>query len=159
MKDDNTIGNKIKELRTQKGLTQKQLADDCGIADSAVRKYESGKVTPKIEMLRRLSNALGYNLIQYLSEQESSNLVNEAFSPNKDICVLDALLSTVSFRRADNVIDMNGAISLLDVEENEHQVDATALFKLIYHTEDDFHKAFKDLLYKTNNKIDGDKEN
>ena len=36
-------GTKIKEIRKQKGLTQKQLGDLCGIADSNIRKYENGK--------------------------------------------------------------------------------------------------------------------
>ena len=45
-------GTKIKEIRKQKGLTQKQLGDLCGIADSNIRKYENGKQNPKIETLQ-----------------------------------------------------------------------------------------------------------
>ena len=54
-----TIGERIKKLRLERGFTQKQVADSCGMADSAIRKYESGKVTPKYEMLRRIAVALG----------------------------------------------------------------------------------------------------
>ena len=54
-----TVGERIKGLRLKRGLTQKQVADSCGIADSAIRKYESGKVTPKYEMLQRIATALG----------------------------------------------------------------------------------------------------
>lgn len=46
-------------MRLERGLTQKQVADSCGMADSAIRKYESGKVTPKYEMLQRIAAALG----------------------------------------------------------------------------------------------------
>lgn len=46
-------------MRLDQGLTQKQVADSCGMADSAIRKYESGKVTPKYEMLQRIAAALG----------------------------------------------------------------------------------------------------
>ena len=41
--DDKTtksIGQKIRQIRIEKGLTQKQLGDMCGIADSNIRKYE-----------------------------------------------------------------------------------------------------------------------
>ena len=53
-----SIGQRIKERRLELGLTQKQLGELCGMADSAVRKYESGKITPKHETLCRIASAL-----------------------------------------------------------------------------------------------------
>lgn len=52
------IGDEIKRLRIKRGLTQKQLGEMCGMADSAIRKYESGKVKPKIEAIKKLASAL-----------------------------------------------------------------------------------------------------
>lgn len=52
------IGEEIKRLRIKRGLTQKQLGEMCGMADSAIRKYESGKVKPKIEAIKKLASAL-----------------------------------------------------------------------------------------------------
>lgn len=54
-----TIGERIRAVRQQKGMTQKQVADACNMADSAIRKYESGIQTPKIETLQRIADALG----------------------------------------------------------------------------------------------------
>lgn len=54
-----TIGEQIKLFRVEKGLTQKQLADACGMADSAIRKYESGNVRPKMATVSRIAKALG----------------------------------------------------------------------------------------------------
>lgn len=53
-----TIGENIKRARLAAGLTQKELADKCGIADSAVRKYESGRVVPKLPMIKKIADAL-----------------------------------------------------------------------------------------------------
>lgn len=53
-----SIGEQIKAMRQIRGLTQKELAEKCSMADSAVRKYESGKIVPKIEMLKRIADAL-----------------------------------------------------------------------------------------------------
>lgn len=53
-----TIGEKIRATRKEKGMTQKQLADICKMADSAIRKYESGQVKPKTEMIKRIASAL-----------------------------------------------------------------------------------------------------
>ncbi len=53
-----TVGQNIKRLRKEKGLTQKQLGDKCGLADSAIRKYELGGANPKIETLDKIASVL-----------------------------------------------------------------------------------------------------
>lgn len=63
-------GTKIKEIRKQKGLTQKQLGDLCGIADSNIRKYENGKQNPKIETLQKIATALDCSLIALTGMEE-----------------------------------------------------------------------------------------
>lgn len=52
------IGDRLKNARLHTGMTQKQVAAACGMADSAIRKYESGVVTPKLENLCRIARAL-----------------------------------------------------------------------------------------------------
>ena len=34
-----SVGENIKRIRKEKGLTQKQLGELCGLADSAIRRY------------------------------------------------------------------------------------------------------------------------
>ena len=51
-------GDMIRKYRTEKGLTQKKLGELCGIADSNIRKYESGNQNPKIETLQKIADAL-----------------------------------------------------------------------------------------------------
>lgn len=53
-----TIGEHIRYIRIQKGMTQKQVADACGMADSAIRKYESGVMRPKLITVSRIAKAL-----------------------------------------------------------------------------------------------------
>lgn len=52
------IGEKIKEFRQKRGLSQKQLGELCGMADSAIRRYENGRAKPKLETLERIIEAL-----------------------------------------------------------------------------------------------------
>lgn len=54
-----SVGQRIKERRIQLSMTQKQLGELCGMADSAIRKYESGRIQPKFETLVRIAKALG----------------------------------------------------------------------------------------------------
>ncbi|ETE91640.1 TPA: helix-turn-helix domain-containing protein [Bacillus thuringiensis] len=51
-------GNYIKELRTSKKLTQKQLAELSQISESMVSKIELGVKSAKIETLKKIANAL-----------------------------------------------------------------------------------------------------
>ena len=61
-----TVGERLKAIRKEKGLTQKQVASGCGMADSAIRKYESGLITPKLETIQRIANALGVHVLDLL---------------------------------------------------------------------------------------------
>lgn len=49
------MGNKLKELRKQKRLTQKQVADRIGLAISAVSSYEAGSRYPSYDVLIKLA--------------------------------------------------------------------------------------------------------
>ena len=53
------IGKNIKKYRVAQGLTQKELGQKCGMADSAIRRYENGGANPKEETLEKIAYALG----------------------------------------------------------------------------------------------------
>ena len=48
------MGQKLKFLRKENGLTQKQIAERIGLAVSAVSSYESGARYPSYEVLVKL---------------------------------------------------------------------------------------------------------
>ena len=56
--DKQDMGSRIKQARLDAKMTQKQLAEKCGMADSAIRKYESGRIVPKIETVAKIAKAL-----------------------------------------------------------------------------------------------------
>lgn len=47
----NTLPNVLKELRKNKGMTQKEVARDLNITDRTYGHYETGKREPSIDML------------------------------------------------------------------------------------------------------------
>ena len=57
-----TLGESIKKARIEKGYTQKQLGELCGMADSAIRRYENDAAKPKLSTLRRITDALGIHI-------------------------------------------------------------------------------------------------
>lgn len=54
-----TTGERIRSIRTAKGLTQKDLGVLCGMADSAIRRYELDRGNPTERTLSRIADALG----------------------------------------------------------------------------------------------------
>lgn len=51
-----TIGEKLKSLRSGRGLTQDQVAQDLGISRSAINAYELDQRVPRDEVKVRLAN-------------------------------------------------------------------------------------------------------
>ena len=56
------ISSKLREARKKCGLSQKELADRVYSTQAMISMYESGKVTPKGDMRKALSKALGYSV-------------------------------------------------------------------------------------------------
>lgn len=54
-----TIGETIQAIRKEKGYTQKQLAEKCGMATGTIQQYELGKREPKQEQLQKIADAMG----------------------------------------------------------------------------------------------------
>lgn len=53
-----TIGEKIRTERILGGLTQKELGKRMGVDASTIRKYESGRLNPKLETVQKIAQAL-----------------------------------------------------------------------------------------------------
>ncbi|MBD5402224.1 helix-turn-helix transcriptional regulator [bacterium] len=72
------IGKRMREIRELKGMTQKQVADRCGMVDSAIRRYEAGGANPKAETLCRIAKALDVSITDLLnfSEKDKEAVIN-----------------------------------------------------------------------------------
>ena len=58
MYDKNMLSKRIKRLRLEKDLTQRQLARMANTTPTSVSSYEKGQKTPSIEVLCNIANAL-----------------------------------------------------------------------------------------------------
>lgn len=56
------LNNKLRSLRTAKGITQEQLAAEIGVSAQAVSKWERGMTTPDISLLPDLSVFFGVSI-------------------------------------------------------------------------------------------------
>lgn len=63
-----TVGEKIRILRSDLGLTQKKLGELCNIAESTIRRYELGLLNPKFETLNKISKILDVEPVDLISD-------------------------------------------------------------------------------------------
>ena len=54
-----TLGSRIRAARKAKGLTQEELAPDCGVTLQMISRYELGKAVPSTGTLSRIAARFG----------------------------------------------------------------------------------------------------
>lgn len=68
------MGEKLKSLRIEKKLTQKQVADRIGLAISAVSSYESGTRYPSYDVLVKLARIFHVSTDYLLGMTDKRNI-------------------------------------------------------------------------------------
>jgi Predicted transcription factor, homolog of eukaryotic MBF1 len=89
-------GRLIAACRTEKGLTQQQLADKLFVTDKAVSKWERGKSFPGVDLLEPLGKELGLSVTELLSGER---IPPEALSAASDRVSVDQLRESNKIRR------------------------------------------------------------
>ena len=75
------IGNKIRELRVSKKLSQKQLAEFLNVTPQTISKWELNKSYPDIEMLVKISQIFDVSTDSILGKSKRS--IFDSFSKKK----------------------------------------------------------------------------
>ena len=77
------MGEKLKSLRIEKQLTQKQVADRIGLAISAVSSYESGTRYPSYDVLVKLARIFHVSTDYLLGITDKRNIDVTGLSDNE----------------------------------------------------------------------------
>jgi transcriptional regulator with XRE-family HTH domain len=59
--DKSVFGNRIKELRNKRGMSQEFLAEESGLSLRTIQRVEKGESNPTGDSLKKLANALNVN--------------------------------------------------------------------------------------------------
>lgn len=96
--DKEKTGQLITELRKEKGLTQKQLAEALNVTDKAVSKWERGLSFPDISMLEPISELLGVSIMELLAGERQSGEETMSRQEAKDLINASVELSEEEIR-------------------------------------------------------------
>lgn len=62
------LGNKIKEIRLKKGISQIELASRCEFEKANMSRIEAGKTNITILTLKKISEALGVEIVEFFTD-------------------------------------------------------------------------------------------
>lgn len=78
-----TVGERIRTVRKAAGMTQKQVGEGSGIAESTIRRYELDDLNPKFETIVKIAKVLGVSPL-YLWGYSESVYDNDIPDPERE---------------------------------------------------------------------------
>ncbi len=124
------FGDILKELRTDKNLTQQQLADRLFVNRSSVANWESGRRVPDLLLTTRIARVLGVEIASLISFECSESISPEIIVVDDETILLSGIIPVISevvpqatitgFSRTSEAIEYsrknNVSIAFLDIE-------------------------------------------
>lgn len=90
------FGDRLREARISKGMTQEQLAREIGVAKSTLTGYEKGNREPDLFKIKRIIEALDIDA-EYLFDIKNSSSVSEELDEETAAIMLHKALISAGF--------------------------------------------------------------
>lgn len=65
---DQEIGTRLRTIREQLGLSQRQLARQSGVANATISQVEAGKINPTVSMLKKVLGGIPLSLGEFFAD-------------------------------------------------------------------------------------------
>ena len=98
------VGLFMQELRKEKGITQKELADALHVSDKTISRWETGKGYPEVSLMKSISDYFEITVTELLSgcrlstaeyKEQSEDILVTSLSKNSKRHVLEYILYTI----------------------------------------------------------------
>ena len=87
--DAQKCGKFITELRKEKNLTQKDLANELNVSDKAISRWETGKGFPDVDSLQSLSKFFSVTINELLAGEKAETKTIEEIAEENIISVIN----------------------------------------------------------------------
>jgi len=130
---------RVRELRTEKGLTQVRLAVAADMNPATLNRIEQGKANPNLKTLERLAHALGVEVGDLFPKGRRSSREPSLFNGLEDAAQAEALQKALAVlfqglaRRGQAIVEQSlreGPSEALSRELNEYYSEVAALHRL-----------------------------
>ena len=99
--DQTAIGSYIMQKRRALNLTQEQLAEELGVSNKTVSKWENGKCMPDYSIIQKLCEALHVTLPELMDGEDAAECSVRVYD---DARILDLLHRTQELERQKGVL-------------------------------------------------------
>lgn len=124
--DQKKIGNLLKKLRSEKGLTQEQLAEILNVSNRTVSRWETGSNMPDISLLVEIADFYDISIPEIINGERKSEKMNEEL---KETVLKVAEYSNEEKKRSTRIVliffvlgiialILNIAIKFMELQEN-----------------------------------------
>ena len=113
-------GEKIREIRKERGLNQDQLAELASLNRVTVAKYESGKVEPGAHALSKIADALEVSTDVLLGRSdEPPEHEQQAIQTTPQIRIVSGMMMNLPKEVQDQIVAIVGAVVSHQKEKDE----------------------------------------
>lgn len=67
------VGNRLRQLRTQYGLSQRELAKQAGVTNGTISQIEQGRASPSVGSLKRILDGMGVSLGTFFTQDTTAS--------------------------------------------------------------------------------------
>ena len=75
--DDKAFGNRLLNLRKERGWSQPALGKQVGTSGAIIGRYERGEITPSIDVAKKLADAFGVTLDFLVGDKDVPNILHD----------------------------------------------------------------------------------
>ncbi len=141
------LGNRLKQSRKEKGLSQEELANLINLKVGTISKYEQGDRTPGIGKLQLIANALGCDVSRFVASPGAYEQIRqtEDFGSN-----LDAYLHWLKYShfgcnpcKKKNADGTESASYLISFDKQTYPINEKMLGKIMEYQKEQFQQLVK----------------
>lgn len=89
------MGNRIRELRLEKGVSLDQMSNGTGLNRATINNYENGKTEPKLKTWLKLANYFGVSVGYLQGVEERFDLTSELEQQSKHDAIWEGMKKTL----------------------------------------------------------------
>lgn len=141
------LGNRLKQARKEKGLSQEDLANLIGLKVGTVSKYEQGDRTPGIGKLQLIANALGCDTSRFVASGDEYVRMTQTTDYGNN---LDAYLNWLKFSHfgcnpceIENNDGSKSSSYLISFDKETYSVDEETLGKIMEYQKEQFQQFIR----------------
>lgn len=124
MKQTSSLGARLRVLRKERHLTQRELANSAGISVNAVSLIERNEISPSVSTLQSLAGALNIKISYFFADDEHAGVIHVTATDRPQLQSGGVTISSLGSKLSDQQLEPFLMVLQPGSESGEHVVHA-----------------------------------